>query len=138
MNLSELWAIVADEVEFSAIRASGPGGQNVNKVATALQLRFDVSASALPEPVKALLLQQRDARINKEGVIVIKAQRYRSQEMNRQDGLERLREVLSDAIKVELPRKATRPTRSSVRRRLEGKKLAAKRKASRGRVRDFD
>ena len=100
------------ELEWSATRAQGPGGQNVNKVSTALHLRYDIRASSLPEAVKDRLLCSGDQRISTDGVLVIKAQRYRSQERNRQDALARLQRLIDDAAAVPLPRRATKPTRA--------------------------
>jgi ribosome-associated protein len=124
------------EVEFTAIRSPGPGGQNVNKVSTAVQLRFDVSGSSLPEAVKARLLALSDQRLSKDGVIVIKAQGSRSQLQNRAEALMRLQELVDAAAHVPKRRRATRPTLGSQRRRLEGKALRAGVKAGRGKVTD--
>ena len=109
------------ELEWSATRAQGPGGQNVNKVSTALHLRYDIRASTLPEAVKDRLLRSGDRRISADGVLVIKAQRYRSQERNREDAIARLQQLVDDAAAVPLPRRATKPTRASQRRRVEAK-----------------
>jgi ribosome-associated protein len=114
-------AINPRELEWLAIRAQGPGGQNVNKVSTALHLRYDIRASSLPEAVKDRLLRSGDRRISTDGVLVIKARRYRSQERNREDALARLQQLVDDAATVPLPRKATKPTRGSQRRRVETK-----------------
>ncbi|MFT4103725.1 MAG: alternative ribosome rescue aminoacyl-tRNA hydrolase ArfB [Burkholderiaceae bacterium] len=109
------------EVELSAIRSQGAGGQHVNKVSTAIQLRFDIRASSLPEPVRERLLASNDRRISGDGVLVIKAQRHRSQELNRRDALDKLREIVAAASVVRAPRRATTPTRASMFRRLESK-----------------
>jgi ribosome-associated protein len=122
------------EVEFSAIRAQGPGGQNVNKVSCAVHARFDIAASSLPEPVKARLLALRDARITEGGVVVLKAQQSRSLEQNKLDALRRLQELVDKAAEVPLVRRPTRPTRGSQRRRLEAKTRSGQVKALRGKV----
>jgi ribosome-associated protein len=124
------------EVEFIAIRAQGPGGQNVNKVSCAVHARFDVRASSLPIEVKERLLARHDARITREGVVVVKAQASRSLEQNKTDALRRLQELVDQAATVARVRKPTRPTRGSQRRRLEGKAHAGKIKALRGKVSD--
>ena len=118
------------------MRAQGAGGQNVNKVSNAVHLRFDVRASSLPQPVKERLLALRDARISGEGVVVIKAQRHRSLELNKAEALERLNELVRRAAHTPRKRKPTRPTRSSKIKRLEGKVRRGRIKALRRRVTD--
>ncbi|MBU0498892.1 MAG: aminoacyl-tRNA hydrolase [Gammaproteobacteria bacterium] len=133
-RISPHLSIPEEEIELSAIRAQGSGGQNVNKVSSAIHLRFDIRASSLPALFKQRLLRLQDRRITADGVIVIKAQQYRSQEQNREDALERLRELIEVAIQPRKNRVATRPTRASRERRLEGKKRQAETKSLRGKV----
>ena len=134
LHISSKVAIPDDEIEMSAIRSRGPGGQNVNKVATAIQLRFDISSSTLPDTYKERLLSMRDQRISSEGVIIIKAQRYRSQEKNREDALCRLQLLVRSAGLTRKKRRATKPSRNAVRKRLEQKDRRGRIKRLRGRV----
>jgi ribosome-associated protein len=129
-------AIAEHEVELSAVRSQGAGGQNVNKVSSAIHLRFDIRASSLPPDVKERLLALRDSRITDEGVVVIKAQQHRSQDQNRDEAMARLRALVAQAAARPKPRRPPRPTRASKRRRLEGKKRRGALKALRARVTD--
>ena len=136
MATQSLYPVDDREVEFSAIRAQGAGGQNVNKVSSAIHLRFDINASSLPEELKQRLLSLNDSRITQEGVLVLKAQQHRTQEMNRSDALNRLQGVIDSVATPPKPRRATKPTYGAKQRRLEGKSQRSEIKSSRGRVDD--
>ncbi len=136
LQISHNVTIPDREIEISAIRAQGAGGQNVNKVSSAIHLRFDIGASSIPGFYKERLLKLKDQRITKEGVIVIKAQQHRSQEMNKEEALRRLQELVKSVAVAPKKRKPTKPTRSSQKRRLDSKTRRGVVKLARGKVTD--
>ncbi|MEQ9234631.1 alternative ribosome rescue aminoacyl-tRNA hydrolase ArfB [Coleofasciculus sp. E2-BRE-01] len=136
LQISNTVSIPEDEIDMSAMRSQGAGGQNVNKVASAIHLRFDIQASSLPDRYKERLLKRSDQRISKDGVIIIKAQKHRSQQQNREEARLRLRELIKSAIALPKRRKRSKPTRSSQRKRLDSKNRRSQIKAMRRKVTD--
>jgi ribosome-associated protein len=137
LKISEQVIIPIDEIDISAVRSQGAGGQNVNKVSTAIHLRFDIEASSLPDRYKEKLLRLNDSRISTDGVIVIKAQQFRTQQQNKEDALNRLKDLIKSVAIPPKKRFVTKPTKGSKRKRLDGKVKRGQVKASRKKV-DFD
>lgn len=134
LRISSNVSLPMEDIDITAIRAQGAGGQHVNKVSSAIHLRFNIAASSLPEFYKLRLTQQRDSRISSDGVVVIKAQRFRSQDKNRQDALERLKDLICSAAATQKARRPTKPTRSSKKKRMDGKTRRGQVKSLRGKV----
>ena len=136
LQITKRTAIPLSEIELSAVRSQGAGGQNVNKVATAIHLRFDIGASSLSPLYKERLLNLSDNRITQDGVIIIKAQQHRTQEQNKEDALDRLKKLIQSVTVTPKKRKPTKPSKSAQRRRLDSKTKRSQIKAQRGNVRD--